>query len=292
MITNTAPTHPLASALSGLRVASVELAVASLDRSTGFYSGILGLRVLSRDDEHVSLGSTDAGELLRLVVATAGPAPERATGLFHTAIRYPTRADLADALARLVRAQYPITGASDHGPSEALYLDDPDGHGVELTWDRPRAEWKYDAAGNLEMGTWALDARGLLAAAPQPAAPDELGHVHLKVSSVANSLDFYVGKLGLDQIANFGTQAGFISADGYHHHLGMNIWQSAGGSPAPAGTATLRRFTLALRDRAALEVVRAHFAETAPELLVSAEPDRLLLRDPDGTLLELRPSAS
>jgi catechol 2,3-dioxygenase len=295
MTTNTVSAHPLAGALSGLRIASVELGVASLDRSIAFYSGILGLRVLSRDDDHASLGTAGAGELLRLVPAT-GPAPARAAGLYHTAFRYPTRADLADALARLVRARYPLTGASDHAVSEALYLDDPDGHGVELMWDRDRALWPYDAAGNLQMGTAALDAQGLLNSAPAPVAPDasgfaaaddavDVGHVHLKSSDLQRSLDFYVNTLGLDLVLQFGAQAGFVSVDGYHHHLGMNTWESAGGSTPPPGSAALRRLTLQLRDADALASVAAHFAGS--DLLASSLPGTLVLHAPDGLPLEL-----
>lgn len=151
---------------TGVRIGHVHLKVADLDRALGFYRDILGFQVTQRYGaqavflaaggyhHHIGLNTWQSR-------SGARPAPGT-TGLFHSAILYPTRASLADALRRLRDANYPLTGASDHGVSEALYLDDPDGNGVELYWDRPEAEWPRDADGNLAMTTLPLDLAGLL----------------------------------------------------------------------------------------------------------------------------------
>ena len=148
------------------RIGHVHLKVADLERSLSFYKDLLGFKVMQRyGDGAVFISAGGYHHHIGLNTwysKNAPPAPQRAAGLFHTAILYPTRKDLAIALKRLIDAGYPLTGASDHGVSEALYLDDPDGNGVELYWDRPREKWPVDAEGNLQMVTEPLDLEGLL----------------------------------------------------------------------------------------------------------------------------------
>ncbi|WP_349367610.1 VOC family protein [Salinarimonas sp.] len=157
-------TRPIA---PGARIGHVHLKVADLERALGFYCGVLGFTPTQRygtDAAFVSAGGYHHHIGLNTWQSKGGrPPPPGATGLFHTAILYPTRADLADALRRVLAAGYPLSGASDHGVSEALYLDDPDGNGVELYWDRPEADWPRDADGNLAMVTRRLDLESLLA---------------------------------------------------------------------------------------------------------------------------------
>jgi catechol 2,3-dioxygenase len=153
----------------GTRIGHVHLKVADLDRAIGFYAGVLGFELMQKYGEQaafLSAGGYHHHIGLNTWESKGGtpPAPGT-TGLYHTAILYPTRADLADALKRLMAAKIPLDGASDHGVSQALYLRDPDGNGVELYWDRPEAEWPRDAEGNLRMVTERLDLRDLLAAA-------------------------------------------------------------------------------------------------------------------------------
>ena len=154
----------------GVRIGHVHLKVAGLDRALGFYCGVLGFKLMQRFGEQaafISAGGYHHHIGLNTWESAGGRKPPAgSTGLYHLAILYPTRAALADALRRLAAADIPLTGASDHGVSEALYLDDPDGNGVELYWDRPQAEWPADSAGNLAMHTRRLDLQALLAAQP------------------------------------------------------------------------------------------------------------------------------
>jgi catechol 2,3-dioxygenase len=148
------------------RIGHVHLKVSDLDKALAFYQGLLGFEVMQRYGTQAVFISAGGYHhhigLNTWYSKNAPPAPQRACGLFHTAILYPTRKDLAIALKRLVEAGYPLTGASDHGVSEALYLDDPDGNGVELYWDKPREKWPVDASGNLQMVTEQLDLDDLL----------------------------------------------------------------------------------------------------------------------------------
>jgi len=148
------------------RIGHIHLKVSDLDKALAFYQGILGFELIQKYGTQAAFISAGGYHhhigLNTWYSKDAKPAPQRAPGLFHTAILYPTRKDLAVALQRLVDAKYPITGASDHGVSEALYLDDPDGNGVELYWDRPREQWPLNAAGELQMVTEHLDLEDLL----------------------------------------------------------------------------------------------------------------------------------
>jgi catechol 2,3-dioxygenase len=148
------------------RIGHVHLKVADLERSLEFYRDLLGFQEMQRYGDSavfISAGGYHHHIGLNTWYSKNGPpAPAQSAGLFHTAILYPTRKDLAFILKRLVDAKYPLSGASDHGVSEALYLDDPDGNGVELYWDRPKEKWPVDAKGNLLMGTNSLDLPGLL----------------------------------------------------------------------------------------------------------------------------------
>ena len=154
---------------SGTRIGHVHLKVADLQRSLQFYRDLLGFELQQYYGDNaafISAGGYHHHTGLNTWYSKNGPpAPRQSAGLFHTAILYPTRKDLAIILKRLIEAKYPLTGASDHGVSEALYLDDPDGNGVELYWDRPREEWPFDANGQLQMVTEALDIESLLALA-------------------------------------------------------------------------------------------------------------------------------
>jgi catechol 2,3-dioxygenase len=207
-------------------VRSVDLRVDDEAAATKFYREVVGLEDPSR-----LVRLSDDGVTAR--------APRRAAGLFHTAFLYPTRADLAAALRRA--APY-LTGASDHGVSEALYLDDPAGNGVELYWDRPREVWPDD------MFTEPLDLQDLAAAGPAaPRAPESthIGHVHLKVSDLPRAEDFWVGALGFEVMHRYGTDATFIATGGYHHHVGLNTWMSRGASLGPRDAAGLERVVFA-----------------------------------------------
>jgi catechol 2,3-dioxygenase len=154
---------------SGTRIGHIHLKVADLERSLKFYRDLLGFEVQQYyGDSAVFISAGGYHHHIGLNTwhsKNAGPAPINTAGLYHTAILYPTRKDLANALKRLIEAQYPLTGASDHGVSEAIYMNDPDRNGVELYWDKPKEQWPVDEKGNLGMGTERLDMESLLALA-------------------------------------------------------------------------------------------------------------------------------
>jgi catechol 2,3-dioxygenase len=192
-----------------------------VERSTAFYEAVVGAPVL---------------ELLGLrASAESGPAPQRATGLFHTAFLYPTRGQLGAALLRLARERAPFSGASDHLVSEALYLDDPDALGIELYRDRPRSTWPTpDAGERVKMDTLPLDLRALADEAEGDASGLRIGHAHLKVADVDAAVRFWTQEVGLEVMTAWAGQAAFLAADGYHHHIGVNAWFSRGAAPEPA----------------------------------------------------------
>jgi catechol 2,3-dioxygenase len=243
-------------------VGPVELTVGELDRSLSYYREAVGLQVRERQGGRASLG-TEGRELL-VLIEERGAAPANGyTGLYHFALLVPERRDLARWLAHAARDRVPLDGLSDHFVSEALYLSDPDGHGIEIYWDRPREAWEGQVAAR--MTTLPLDVDGLLAELPDPSAepfdglPSDtvMGHVHFKVADVDEAVAFYRDVVGFGLMAQLGPSAAFLSAGGYHHHIGVNSWESAGAPPPPAGSAALRQASIVLPDDDELEHVVA-----------------------------------
>ncbi|MEO7001294.1 MAG: VOC family protein [Ktedonobacterales bacterium] len=232
----------------------VSIAVADLERSLAYYHDALGFAVLARTDQQATLGAGDAPLLVLTEERGARPWPHDRygyTGLYHFAILVPSRADLGRWLGHWLALGYPLPGQGDHLVSEALYLSDPDGNGIEIYRDRPRDEWRW-INGQVQMATDPVDIAGVLAEAEQSGEPwtgmapgTRLGHMHLQVGNIAQAEAFYHDVLGFDIVARMPT-ALFISAGGYHHHIGMNIWHSRGAGPAPVGIAGLRAFTIEL----------------------------------------------
>jgi catechol 2,3-dioxygenase len=287
-----------------LRIGSVELAVSDLSRSTDFYERVLGLPLISRGEDSALLGlDRERPHLLALTPLTnPTPTPPGSTGLFHVAWLHPSRAALAETVRRVVDGRWPIDGTADHGVSEALYLSDPDGLGIEIYVDRPRELWDRPADGRgVKMVTLPLDLDDLLAqAGGEPSAAmapgTHVGHVHLKVSDVTRAVAFYRDALGLDEQARL-PSAGFLSAGGYHHHIGLNSWQSLGGRPAPDSAPGLRQVEFELSDAEELQALERRLAEFGAKAggdstpVATPEPEsdkRLSLRDPDGHALTLR----
>jgi catechol 2,3-dioxygenase len=276
----TTPTaHPTLPA--GLRLGAVHLTVTELDRSIRFYERAIGLRTHSRGDGDAALGA--GGEDLLVLVERSDARPAgRHAGLYHFALLHHSRADLARAMRRLIDTQTPISGASDHGISEAIYLPDPDGNGIELAADRPRERWG-DLRDPTTIGPEPLDLQGLLAVVegedPQPRAPQELvvGHVHLHVGDIESALAFWRDTVGFEVKTRF-PSAAFISAGGYHHHLGLNTWRGEGVPPAPDDAVGLRHWTIVLEDAAQVAGVRERVAQTGAEL--EERPGGFLTRDP------------
>lgn len=245
-------------------VGPVALTVANLRRSEEFYVDTLGLQILDRAGPQLTLGAGNTTPIVQLTEQPgAQPKPTRATGLYHFAILVPSRLDLARSLRRIAELRYPISGASDHLVSEALYLDDPDGNGIEIYRDRPRAEWPR-VGGQIRMAVDPLDIDGVLSELERDTRPWNgiapgtiLGHMHLQVADLRAAEAFYCGILGFDLMVRYGQGALFVSAGGYHHHLGLNTWAGVGAPPAPPGSAGMRWFAVELPNQTALELVLA-----------------------------------
>lgn len=254
-------------------IGHVHLRVRNLENELSFYEQLLGFHEVSRSDSSVALSST--GQLpfhiLLTESPTALPRPPRTTGLFHVAIRYPNRIELAKILSRIIHSRYPMQGAADHLVSEAIYLADPEGNGVELYCDRPASEWKWQH-GEVAMATESLDlkvlmdeAKGIESKGIHPAT--DIGHIHLNVGSLTHAEEFYVNKLGFDVTTRSYPGALFLSAGGYHHHIGVNIWAGNNAQRPPENSLGLISFGI---------------------VVPNAKPQALI--DRDGIAVELIPS--
>ena len=249
-----APAPPVLPA--ALRLGAVHLTVADVDRAVAWYQQALGLRVHRHEPATAELGDGRETAIVLHEDAQARPAGRHA-GLYHYALLYPTREELARAALRLAATRTPIQGASDHGTHEAIYLADRDGNGIELAWDRERAAWPSGLG--YDRGPAPLDLDGLLAtvageAPAQHVGPGlRVGHLHLHVGDLDEGLAFYRDLLGLEVQAHLGT-AVFLSAGGYHHHLAFNLWAGRGAPPVPEHATGLERWTIALPAAAVAEV--------------------------------------
>ena len=273
---------------------AVHLTVSDLARSLDYYERAIGLERLESGPGRASLGA--AGRVLLVLVEEPGARPSNpSTGLYHFALLVPERPALARWLAHAGRDRVSLTGLSDHFVSEAIYLRDPDGHGIEIYADRPREQW--EGIVGERMTTLPLDVDNLLGELTDPSgepfdglAPGTvMGHVHLKVSEIPGTVEFYRDAIGFGLIAAIREQAAFLSAGGYHHHLGANTWESAGaGAPGP-GTASLRHATIVLPDAAERDRVVSRLEARGAGIAESGgEP---LVRDPSGNAFVLAVAA-
>jgi catechol 2,3-dioxygenase len=272
-------------------VGAVRLAVADLDDVREFYERAVGLRTLEQGGDIARLGA-DGSAIVELVgVPEAPPRPRGTTGLFHLAILLPTRAELARSVRRLGEIGWPLAGASDHLVSEALYLADPEGNGIEIYRDRPRDEWPRED-GRLQMGTFPLDLDSVSAEiaadreATRMATDPRIGHVHLHVADLDATEAFYAGTLGFDVTVRDYPGALFLSAGGYHHHVGANTWAGEGAPPPPPGSRGLRWFELVLPGATEVDRLEGHLREAG------FDPQRgeggLHVADPSGNGVVLR----
>ncbi len=258
----------------------VTLRVGAIDEVLPFYLDTVGLAIIERRDGNAIMG-TDSTPLIRLEERPNIPGrPNDAAGLFHLAIRVPDRIALANALER-VREHATLTGASDHLVSEALYLRDPEGNGVEIYRDRPREEWRTTDDGRVLMDTLPLDQSDLLDAATgadQVPAVTDMGHVHLEVTDLNRSVAFYRDRIGMNVRDDGWQGATFLAAGEYHHHVGLNTWN---GRSSPAGeTRGLESFELVLPDSQALAALESALDQ-------EGEP-RDPVTDPDEIRIHLR----
>lgn len=268
-------------------IETVYLNVADLERMVTFYENTIGLRVRQRTDSTVHLGA--GGD--DLVVLNHTPERKRypgTTGLYHLALLVPTRLDLARSLQHLIDTRTRLQGASDHIVSEAVYLPDPEGNGIEIYRDRTRDEWFRD--GQMQLATLPMDADGVLGElngqdATFTGLPDGtiMGHIHLHVASVARSRQFYKSLLGLDVMFDVGS-ALFMSYEDYHHHIGANTW--GGATRPPADALGLDHFAMRLPDSVSLDLIRERLA--AADIPVAADGDHQRVSDPAGNVIALR----
>jgi catechol 2,3-dioxygenase len=246
-----------------LRLGAVALTVTDLDRSVAWYQAALGMRVHRQDVGVAALGDGEEDVLVLHEDATATQPSRRSSGLYHYALLFPTREELARAALRLGATRTPIQGASDHGTHEAIYLPDPDGNGIELAADRPREQWPTPEEEFSRGGPMPLDFDALLETVagegsvdPQVQRGLRVGHVHLHVGDIPRALAFYRDAIGFDVWAMMPTAA-FVSAGGYHHHLGLNTWRGEGAAPQRPGVVGLRHWTIVLATVDDVAEVRA-----------------------------------
>lgn len=229
LVTNMKP--ETAKLANTLEMGVTELNVRDLDLQRGFYADLVGFDVISETDTEVTLGRGER-EIIRLIETKNFNLPKSTdSGLYHTAIVFETRAHLANTISNLIaKSNISFEGTSDHLVSEAFYFHDFEGNGVELYFDKPRSDWQYNPDGSIKMGGIYIDPIEYIEKYGDSSvvkSPAKMGHVHLKVGNIAQAKDFYVNKIGFDITSEMPT-ALFISVGGYHHHLGMNTWQSLG----------------------------------------------------------------
>jgi len=266
---------------------AVHLTVADPDVTSRFYQGLLGYKPADGGEGRITFSATGEPPAQLVLTGTQEGRRRRTAGLYHFAILLPSRRDLARALRHLIESAVRINGASDHGVSEAIYLQDPEGNGIEIYADRPRERWPM-RGGTLAMGTTALDVEDLLAqdARPWEGVPEgtRIGHVHLHVASLGRAERFYAGVLGFEVTVRGYPDALFLSAGGYHHHIGLNTWAGTDIAPRDPLDAGLRYFTVVLPDRAALHAALDRLRAAGAPLEEPGEGERggWLTRDPDG----------
>jgi catechol 2,3-dioxygenase len=283
------------SARAPIAPAEVTLTVADLARSVDYYENAIGLSVNSREDGSARVGVPGRDLLVLEEQPGARPGRGTTTGLFHFALLMPERRALAAWLGHAANAGVNLTGASDHFVSEALYLRDPDGHGIEIYSDRPRETWTQLPDGSLNIGTVALDLHDLMRAnesgEPLEGMPEGtvMGHIHLQVAQLREARQFYLDLIGLDLMVEIPGQASFLASGGYHHHLGMNVWAGVGAPPAPPDQARLARAALEVESEDALEAIESRLADAGAEPV--RDDGRVLVDDPSRNPLELRVAA-
>ncbi|HLE13547.1 MAG TPA: VOC family protein [Anaerolineales bacterium] len=279
-------------------IASAALQVSNLERAISFYRDRLGFQVIERQERVASLSASgQPPHQIRLVERPgAAPKPPRTTGLFHLAIRLPGRSALANLLLHMIQEHVNLQGASDHRVSEALYLSDPDGNGLELYVDRPRDRWPR-SGDQIEMTTETLDIDDLLDQADQTGAGwggihpgTEIGHIHLQVADLIQTEAFYHNLLGFDVTQRSYPGALFFAAGDYHHHIGANIWSSRGAPPPPPEVVGLISFAVRIPGQGKEEEFIRHLESARTLYDVLAGPNggaSLMVSDPFANLVEL-----
>jgi catechol 2,3-dioxygenase len=276
------------------QIGLVSLTVADFERSLPYYTHNIGLKLLSQDRTIAVLGTTER-PLLKLTEQPGATLPRSTTGLYHFALLVPSRLELARTFKNLVDTETPLGGFSDHSVSEAIYLSDPDGNGIEIYRDRQREDWPVQD-GRLQMNTLPLDLQSLIGELNGESRQwhglhdgTKMGHIHLHIRNVDEAEAFYCDILGFERTMRYGPSAGFVSAGGYHHHIGLNTWAGMGASPPPVGSAGLRYFQILLPSQVALTTVEQRVK--ANNVSYEQQDGSLLLQDPSKNNLLLKVQA-
>jgi len=268
-------------------VGEVSINVMNLNNAIQFYQDIIGFQVLEQTTRKAVLTTDGQTPLLTLEQPDdVVPKKGRTTGLYHFALLLPTRADLSVFLNHILQSKYPL-GASDHYVSEALYITDPDGNGIEVYWDRPSSEWKW-SNGEVAMGTDPLDGRSLLAESDAAwsglPAGTLMGHIHLHVADLHKTEEFYMKGLGFTIVNRYGG-ALFTSTGGYHHHIGLNTWNGV-GAPAPKKNSVgLNWYTLVYADEGARNNAIDRLQQIGAA--VTKEAGVYVTTDPSGNVIHM-----
>jgi catechol 2,3-dioxygenase len=277
---------PTAASRTPLHIGALGMNVRDLGLVTAYYRNTLGLTVQKFTQEMAILGVNSVPLLELIHIPAALPDDPRESGLYHTAFLMPTRADLARWILHVGKSRVPITGASDHDVSEAIYLDDPEGNGVEVYSDRPPEQWRRD--GNLIFQkTDPLDIDAIIgeinpATATYPGAPEGLriGHIHLRVGDIARAETFYCIEIGLE-VTRRRTGASFMSSGGYHHHIGANVWHSNGATVRNRERAGLDWFSIEVADQSTMDDLKRRLVGGGSR--IDEIPTGFVTEDPWGT---------
>lgn len=275
-----------------IKMGKVVLNVQNMDNMKKFYSAILGMPILSESEEEVAFGAMGSDEvLLVLRQAAEGAARKKAAGMYHFALLVPERGDLGTILRHIIQVQYPLIGASDHGYSEAIYLNDPEGNGIEIYWDKPVSEWDIRDNGEIAGITIQMDAEGVLGASRETytGMPEGtyMGHIHLFVADLQKSDHFYKDVLGMDLKYNFGAQAKFFAAGLYHHHIGTNTWGGSDLAAPQSGDLGMEYYTILVEDAAELDRIEERFAQSGDVTFERFSADKIAAKDPNGIALHI-----
>lgn len=268
-------------------IGKVVLNVSNLENMKKFYSVILGMEILSETDTEVTFGAKGTPEELLTIRKTDQEGKQqKSSGLYHFALLVPERSDLGTILLHLLQIEYPLTGASDHGYSEAIYLNDPEGNGIEIYRDKSVSKWDIRDNGDIAGVTIQMDTEGVLQAARREydgmPAGTVMGHVHLFVGDLEKSEDFYKNVLGFDLKYNFGRQAKFFAAGLYHHHIGTNTWGGSDLEKPQSGDLGMEYFTILVPDEEELDQVEERLAQSQADSLKRVSSELVTVKDPNG----------
>ncbi|MGD6834892.1 VOC family protein [Sutcliffiella halmapala] len=271
-------------------VGEVVIKVEDIKRSLAFYQEIIGFKVLEKSEKKATFTADGVTALLTIEQPEGvRPKERRTTGLYHFAILLPERRDLGSFIQHMIQKNHSIQGASDHLVSEALYLADPDGNGIEVYSDRPSAAWDWKGM-EVAMTSEALDIQSILAESEGVRwnglpSGTLMGHIHLHVSDLAMSEKFYTKGLGFDIVNRYGGQALFLSTGQYHHHIGLNTWNGAGAPMPGKNSVGLQHFTLMLPSETVLEKIVEQLNNLGAE--VSKDVAGVFTVDPSGNRIKL-----